>query len=208
MLLLSVGCELFNGPPEYYYWYHNGRAFEIINKIKARVQLAARCPVLYSIAAQRCRYGARPYNVAEAKRQCDVPVRVQHAASPMLGVNNKENRLLLRSVCGQDNPRMKVKTYRIWCIWPCLSWRQTPMKGQGDRDGAILLTSSGPPQNLGILAWFSREQLGRFKHPATRKNKRKYIVFYCARQDRRIGVVCRGYYAYDDYIESSLTPNQ
>ena len=80
--------------------------------LAARV-LAARCPALYSIAAQRCRYEARPYNAAEAKRQCDVSVRVQHAASPMLGVNNKENRLLLRSVCGQDNPRMKVKTYRI-----------------------------------------------------------------------------------------------
>ena len=56
--------------------------------------LAARCPALYSIAAQRCRYEARPYNAAEAKRQCDVSVRVQHAASPMLGVNNKENRML------------------------------------------------------------------------------------------------------------------
>ena len=91
----------------YIFVYAYGRAFEI-NKIKARVLaarvlaarvlaarvLAARCPALYSIAAQRCRYEARPYNAAEAKRQCDVSVRVQHAASPMLGVNNKENRLL------------------------------------------------------------------------------------------------------------------
>ena len=89
----------------------DGRAFEI-NKIIARVLaarvLAARCPALYSIAAQRCRYEARPYNAAEAKRQCDVSVRVQHAASPMLGVNNKENRLLQRSVSGRYNPRIKV----------------------------------------------------------------------------------------------------
>ena len=100
----SVGCELL-GRSARILFFNNityGRAFEI-NKIKARVLaarvlaarvLAARCPALYSIAAQRCRYEARPYNAAEAKRQCDVSVRVQHAASPMLGVNNKENRLL------------------------------------------------------------------------------------------------------------------
>ena len=95
----SVGCELL-GRSARILFFNNityGRAFEI-NKIKARVLaarvLAACCPALYSIAAQRCRYEARPYNAAEAKRQCDVSVRVQHAASPMLGVNNKENRLL------------------------------------------------------------------------------------------------------------------
>ena len=102
----SVGCELLGRSARILFYLRNnityGRAFEI-NKIEARVLaarvlaarvLAARCPALYSIAAQRCRYEARPYNAAEAKRQCDVSVRVQHAASPMLGVNNKENRLL------------------------------------------------------------------------------------------------------------------
>ena len=40
------------------------------------------------------------------------------------------------------------------------------------------------------------------------KANESLIVFYCVRQDRRIGVVWRGYYAYDDYIESSPRPNQ
>ena len=61
----------------------------------------------------------------------------------------------------------------------------------------------GPPQNLG----FSREQLGRFKHPRPEKANESLNVFYCVRQDRRIRLFGEDI-AYDDYIESSPRPNQ
>ena len=123
---------------------------------------------------------------------------------PLHGVDYKAKRLLQISARGQNEGLNLHDMTRL-----------TQNADEAIRGIKIEMMSyfspRGPPQNLG----FSREQLGRFKHPADassilrpEKANESLIVFYCARQDRRIGVVWRGYYAYDDYIESSPRPNQ
>ena len=76
--------------------------------------LAARCSLLaarHCIRLQRGNVGTE-LGHATRRRQSDhatsCPSVCSMQASPMLGVNNKENRLLQRSVSGRYNPRIKV----------------------------------------------------------------------------------------------------
>lgn len=88
---------------------------------------------------------------------------------PLHGVNYKEKRLLQMSARGQNNEGLNFPDMTRLTISFVTQNADEAIRGI-KIEMMSYFSPRGLPQNLG----FSREQLGRFKHPATRKSKRKF----------------------------------